>query len=273
MLFGDYIELSDFWDEMVKRFGPTEDIINIPGAPLVTNKYIDHLQRRALIPQITCFRGNIALDIGSGIGRWSSLFAEKANQVIGIDISREMIKIAKRRIKNPNVDFVVASAYAIPLHSKSVDLSLSCTCLQHICKEEKQKKSIQEIMRVTKGRILILELMSKTKRTKLTHYPTLIIPKSEYVGTLKESGAKEINEIGVDFLPLVKLIENLRNLILIKLGVDVPTYGGSLKQRLLRGSYQIISVFALVLSLPLNNLTTNPPSNLTRHILLVAKTK
>jgi hypothetical protein len=184
-----------------------------------------------------------------------------------------MIKIAKRRTQNTTVHFIVASAYAIPLRSKSMDISLSCTCLQHIHEGEKQKEGIQEITRVTKSRILILELMSKTKRIKLTHYPTLITPKLEYVETLRKFGAKEIKEIGVDFLPLVKLIEDLRNFILAKLGVNVPSYGGSLKQRLMRGSYQILSVFALAFSLPLNKLIKNPSSNLTRHILLVVEMK
>jgi ubiquinone/menaquinone biosynthesis C-methylase UbiE len=265
--------LSDFWNELVKRLGPREDVVIIPGAPSITNMYVDRLQRKALICQLSFFTGNTILDIGCGIGRWARLLTDKANQVIGIDISKEMIKIAKQRIKNPNVHFIVASVHAIPLHSKSVDFSLSCTCLQHICEEDKQKKGIQEITRVTKSRILILELMSKAKKIKLTHYPTLITPKSEYVEALRKFGAKEIKEIGVDFLPLVKLIEDLRNLILTKLGVNVPSYGGSLKQRLMRGSYQILSVFALAFSLPLNKLIKNPPSNLTRHVLLVAEMK
>jgi len=115
--------------------------------------------------------------------------------------------------------------------------------------------------------------MSKTKTITLTHYPTLITPKSEYIRTLKKFGAKKINEIGVDFLPFLKLIEDLRNLILIKLRVNIPSYGGILKQRLMRGSYQILSVFALALSLPLHKLLTSPSTSLTRHVLLMAKMK
>jgi len=265
--------LSNFWDELVRKFGPREDIVIIPGAPTITNKYMDHLERRALIPQFSHSRGKMALDVGAGIGRWTSILSEKADHVIGIDISKAMIKIARSKLHKPNVDFVNATAYALPLRSKSVDLSLSCICIQHITSRDKQKRSIKEIARVTKSRILILELMSKTRRIKLTHYPTLIIPKSEYVKTLRNLEVEEISEIGVDFLPFVKLTEDLRNLILSKLRVNVPSYGGSRKQRLIRDSYQILSVFALVFSLPLNRVTSNPSSNLTRHVLLVAKNR
>lgn len=265
--------MSDYWDSLVKKLGARQDIVIIPSAPAITNNFTDYLQKRVLMPELSRFKVEVALDLGTGIGRWASFLAKKSSRVVGLDISKEMVKIAKRRIKNPDVNFVVASAYAIPLRSKSVDLSLSCTCLQHIYEEENQKKSIQEVARVTKRRLLILELMSKTKRIKLSHYPTLVTPKLEYVETLRKFGAKEIKEIGVDFLPLVKLVEDLRNLILTKLGVNVPSYGGSLKQRLMRGSYQILSVFALAFSLPLNKLIKNPSSNLTRHILLVAEMK
>lgn len=263
--------MSNFWNELVKRFGPREDIINIPGASAITNKYIDLLQKRALMPRLSDFKGKIALDIGSGIGRWTLFLIDKACFVIGIDISQEMIKIAKEKIRKNNVDFILSTANALPLRSNSVDLSLSCTCLQHITEEEKLEEGIREITRVTRNSILILELMSKTKWQKLIHYPTLIIPKSNYISTLTKFGAKSVEDFGVDFLPFVKLLENLRNFLFNKLKIIVPFYDGSLTQRLLQNTYQVFSVFALFLSLPFNKLLGNPSSDVTRHTLLVAE--
>lgn len=263
--------MPNFWDDIVRRFGARDDIINIPGAPSITNKYIDYLEKRVLVPNLSSSEGKTVLDVGTGIGRWTLLLAEKANYVVGFDISREMVRIAKRRVNRSNVDFLVATAYAIPLRSNSVDLSLSCTCIQHIVDEDKQKESLHEITRVTKNRILVLELMSKSSVTRLTHYPTLIVPRLRYVSSLKTSGVKSIADIGVDFLPLVKLVENYRNSLFKTLGVKVPSYGGSMKQRIMRNSYQIISVFALLFSLPFNKMVSNPSSNLTRHVLLVVR--
>lgn len=263
--------MSDFWDKIVRKFGAREDIINIPGAPHVTNKYIDRLEYRALKPYLSSSEGEIALDVGTGIGRWASLLAEKAAYVVGIDISRQMARIAKRRVNRTNTDFLVATAFAIPLRSNCVDLSLSCTCIQHIVDEEKQRESLQEMTRVTKDKILVLELMSRSGRTNLAHYPTLVVPRDQYVSSLMASGIKSIIDIGVDFLPLIKLAEKIRNFLFKKLGVKVPSYEGNVKQRVLRSSYQIISVFALFFSLPFNEITPNPSSDLTRHVLLVAR--
>lgn len=265
--------MSNFWDDIVRKFTSGEDVINIPGAPIITNKYIDSLQRRVLIPQLSRFKGKTFLDVGTGIGRWGSQLAGKSCYVIGIDISREMIRVAKRNVNSPNVNFVVATAYAIPLRSNSIDLSLSCTCIQHIVDEDKQQQGLHEVVRVTRNKILILELMSKSKKTKLTHYPTLIIPRYQYVSALRLPWIESITDIGVDFLPFVKLTESLRNFLLVKLGIDVPSYGGSRKQQLLRKSYQMISVFFLFFSLPFSKLVTNPSSSLTRHTLLIARVR
>jgi len=263
--------LSDFWDNVVKKLGFREDIINIPGAPSFTNKYINYLEKRALASCLSSSEGRTTLDVGTGIGRWALLMAEKASYVIGIDISKEMVKIAKRRVSRQNVDFVVASAYAMPLRSNSVDLSLSCTCIQHIIDENKQQESLREITRVTRNRIFLLELMSKSGLTRLTHYPTLAVPRSHYISAIKTSQVKTISEVGVDFLPLVKLMENYRNSLLKKLGLKVPSYGGSAKQQFLRNSYQTILVYALFLSLPFHKIVSNPSSDLTRHVLLIVR--
>ena len=263
--------MSEFWDDAIRKLGFREDIINIPGAPSFTNKYIDYLENRVLTPCLSSLQGQMVLDVGTGIGRWASLIAVKASYVIGIDISKEMVKIAKRRVSRRNVDFVVASAYAIPLRSNSVDLSLSCTCIQHIVNERNQQESLREINRVTRNRILLLELMSKSGITRLTHYPTLVVPRSRYISTLKTSQVKSISDIGVDFLPFVTLMENYRNSLLKKLGLKVPSYGGSAKQRFLRNSYQIISVFGLFFSLPFSKIVSNPSSDLTRHVLLIVQ--
>lgn len=263
--------MSSFWDEIARRFGSREDIINIPGAPFITNRYIDYLENRVLAPYLSSTEGQMVLDVGTGIGRWVLLEAKKASYVVGIDISREMLKIAKRRVKKSNVDFVLATAYAIPLRSNSVDLSLSCTCIQHIVEEDKQKEGLHEITRVTRNRILVLELMTKSNVTRFTHYPTLVVSRVKYISMLKASGAVSIVGIGVDFLPFVKLLENYRNILLEKLGVKVPSYGGSASQRVLRNSYQVISVFALFFSLSFNRMVSNPSCDLTRHVLLIAR--
>ncbi|MBE6718729.1 MAG: methyltransferase domain-containing protein [Ruminococcaceae bacterium] len=64
-------------------------------------------------------KGNVLLDAGCGEGYYTSCFSEN-NDVFGIDISKEALKIAARKCKNAR--FAVASIYDIPLCDESVDV-------------------------------------------------------------------------------------------------------------------------------------------------------
>ncbi len=62
--------------------------------------------------------GHTVLDAGCGEGYYTAGFAEK-NEVCGVDISKEALKTAARRV--PNAQFAVASVAALPLADSSVD--------------------------------------------------------------------------------------------------------------------------------------------------------
>jgi 23S rRNA (guanine745-N1)-methyltransferase len=62
--------------------------------------------------------GNILLDSGCGEGYYTSLFAEK-NQVCGIDISKDALKLAAKTCHD--AEFAVASISNIPLADESLD--------------------------------------------------------------------------------------------------------------------------------------------------------
>ncbi len=63
-------------------------------------------------------KGHTILDSGCGEGYYTAAFAEN-NEVFGIDISKEALKMAALRCKNS--EFAVASINAIPLSDNSVD--------------------------------------------------------------------------------------------------------------------------------------------------------
>ena len=57
-----------------------------------------------LIPILTNYEKKFFLEIGCGIGRWSKIISKK-NSVVGIDISRFMIKEAKKSRSNERFKF------------------------------------------------------------------------------------------------------------------------------------------------------------------------
>jgi len=74
------------------------------------------------------------LDLGSGTGYLSMEIAKRSTglKVCGIDLSRQMVKIARRHAKGvDNVRFVFGNAAKLPFKDKSIDLVVSTGALHH----------------------------------------------------------------------------------------------------------------------------------------------
>ena len=72
------------------------------------------------------------VDIGCGIGRMDEFVAPHVGQLIGVDVSGEMVKKATARLAHlPNVRFVEGDGYSLPLPDASADLVFTHIVLQH----------------------------------------------------------------------------------------------------------------------------------------------
>ena len=182
--------MSDFWDRLIEEFGTGEEIIGIPGAPLVTNKLNDKLQKRALLPQISRFSGKTAVDIGTGVGRWARFLSKDAELVVGIDISAKMIRIAKKRVRKENISYIRATASALPLRSESMDLSLTCTCLEHIVILEELSAMLQDAALCAMGQQAPNPVLSTLKHFR-DEYEIHIKEKKCPAGVCKIGDSKE----------------------------------------------------------------------------------
>ncbi|MFD2210632.1 class I SAM-dependent methyltransferase [Virgibacillus halophilus] len=76
----------------------------------------DHGSRKKIIPFIKQYadKSEPLLDIGCGDGYGTLKLAEAGFQVAGVDLSNEMILLAKQRISHHNVRFEEADARSLP---------------------------------------------------------------------------------------------------------------------------------------------------------------
>jgi ubiquinone/menaquinone biosynthesis C-methylase UbiE len=103
------------------------------------------------------------LDVGCGPGKWSTLLAKKYSSVTAIDMSRNMVSLAKEKAQQENVgniDFWVMNISSLDFPDESYDLVNCVTVLQHMQDKNAWKIAIHEIVRVTKkgGYILLFEV-------------------------------------------------------------------------------------------------------------------
>ena len=93
-----------------------------------------------------------ALDFGCGVGRIAGALACHFNEVVGVDISRGMVDLAKERHANiANMYFVVNNRSSLDwFPDQSFDLVVSDRVLQHYQSVDDIVLSLRELLRVTK---------------------------------------------------------------------------------------------------------------------------
>ncbi len=117
--------------------------------------------RRHAIELLKIDNGNTVLDIATGTGLILPWLAEKnpKGEVIGIDISREMLRRAEKRIKSSgmnNFTIIRGDVERLPFRDSSIDRIISTFSLTTI---PGYKESMDEMLRVMKseGRGVILD--------------------------------------------------------------------------------------------------------------------
>jgi SAM-dependent methyltransferase len=74
-----------------------------------------------------------ALEIGCGKGEFSRRLAEESRRVLALDLSPEMIRIARERSAHlPNIEFQVADVMSYDLPSEGFDCIASLATLHHL---------------------------------------------------------------------------------------------------------------------------------------------
>lgn len=97
------------------------------------------------------FKERVVLEIGCGIGRITEFLSQRFAKVYGIDISEEMIKKARERLKNyKNIEFTANNGKSYPLPDSSIDFIFSYIVFQHMSNKGVIESNFREIGRVLK---------------------------------------------------------------------------------------------------------------------------
>jgi ubiquinone/menaquinone biosynthesis C-methylase UbiE len=152
--------------------------------------------------------GNRVLDLGCGAGWATRLLArsvagdDQSGQVVGLDVSDEMIGLAQASSKAfANVQYIVGSAQQIPWRDNFFDKVLSVESFYYYTD---QGQSLEELFRVTApgGGIFILINLYRDNPFSLQWVDKLRVPvqvrsSSEYVEMLKEHRFEKVESMQV----------------------------------------------------------------------------
>jgi len=104
---------------------------------------------------------NTILDVGCGTGALCSVLNELGLKVTGVDTAEEMLRIARKKVKNQAIDFSNANILnGLPYDNDSFDITIA-SYVAHGMKKESRKKMYAEMSRVSKCEVIIYDYNSK----------------------------------------------------------------------------------------------------------------
>ena len=217
----EYYLPSHYWEDRARRFaaqGAGLAAVCSYGMPEYYNRMIDWCQRLALEPWLRTAPGARVLDVGCGVGRWSSLLAARGARVTGMDLSPTMIAEAQRRAASKGVAdrcrFLVQDLAQLDAGEK-YDLVLGVTVLQHILDADALRAAVRRMSEhlAPGGRMVLLEA---APARIAEHCDTTVFrarPRSTYLDLFRELGLELRAITGVDPAPFKTwLLPHLRRL-------------------------------------------------------------
>jgi 2-polyprenyl-3-methyl-5-hydroxy-6-metoxy-1,4-benzoquinol methylase len=212
---------AHYWEDRARRFaaqGSGLAAVCSYGMPDFYNRMIHYCQQLALEPWFDVSEGARVLDVGCGVGRWSSLLAARGALVTGIDLSPTMIDLANRRADANGVAtrcrFLVQDLAQLDAGG-TFDLVLGVTVLQHILDAEALRAAVQRMSShlAPGGRMVLLEAAPAHAARRCDTMVFRARQRSVYLQLFAEAGLELRAISGVDPAPFKTwLLPHLRQL-------------------------------------------------------------
>ncbi|ESP89640.1 class I SAM-dependent methyltransferase [Candidatus Halobonum tyrrellensis] len=116
-------------------------------------------------PEVESFldarEGGVGLDVGCGNGRHAEPLAARVDRVVGVDVSRDLLGVARRRARERGyadaLSFVRGDAAALPVADATVDVGVYVAALHHLRGRDRRVASLSELARALApgGRALV----------------------------------------------------------------------------------------------------------------------
>ncbi len=141
-----------------------------PGIRMKKDLTKTHLENQMwAISKLKPKRGHKIIDIACGLGKALVILSDKVGnigEVVGIDITKEMIQESRKRTKKlENVSLRVAGVNNIPFKDNYFDGAMSTNAFHHFYEPVKMLGEIRRVVK-TGGKVVIVDSNGATKTNK-----------------------------------------------------------------------------------------------------------
>jgi len=127
-------------------------------------------EEKTLLPFIKLNQNAKVLDLGCGNGRWAKILLPKISKYIGVDVSKEFIKLAEKTIKDEKAGFVCLPAQNY-LSDEKFDLVLVIGLITYMNDEDIRKLSLNcKKMLKPDGRLILRNVTLEDSSTNRKFY-------------------------------------------------------------------------------------------------------
>ena len=175
---------ENYWDEVAGEISAREEIKVIAGDD---EPYYRYKRARFLeLLNSLDFSNKNVLEIGSGPGgNLEAIFNKGCKSITGVDISSQMIALAKQNLKGKPIDIHKINGKELPFEDNRFDIVFTSTVLQHNPNELILKALVKEICRVSSSEVFLFERIESTIKG---HESNLGRPVEYYAALMKAHG-------------------------------------------------------------------------------------
>ena len=111
-------------------------------------KHLDYMHKR-IVGGFLHTNRKMVLDVGTGTGRFAAWLAKKGFEVIGVDVSEEMLKKAKRKAhpQSKNVHLVLGDVNFLPFRKGTFGSCICINVINHIHSANKFFNEVRYVIR------------------------------------------------------------------------------------------------------------------------------
>jgi SAM-dependent methyltransferase len=121
-----------------------------------------------------------AVDLGCGVGRFSRAFANRFREVLGVDVSEEMVRQARETNPpdaHPNLRFETGDGVTLPAADSAHDFVFSYEVFQHMPSEDVIRSNLREVARILRpGGVALLHVKTEPEGGRLKAAIARLIP-------------------------------------------------------------------------------------------------
>jgi demethylmenaquinone methyltransferase/2-methoxy-6-polyprenyl-1,4-benzoquinol methylase len=138
----------DLNEKVYPAFAPFYDLVALPITRL----------RRQVVDLVGAVDGLKVLDVATGTGSQALAFAARGAEVVGIDISEAMLRVAQRKNHFATLAFRRADATKLPFSTAAFDVSVM-SFAAHEMPESVRERALREMARVTRrdGKVVVVD--------------------------------------------------------------------------------------------------------------------